>query len=352
LVWAFVYLAVRNLFALVWLLARPRRSKELEILVLRHEIAMLRRQARQPRRTRADRALLAALSRSLPRIAWAGFPVKPETLLRWHRQLVARRWTYAHRAPGRPPLESSVRELIRRLAEENGHWGYKRIVGELKGLGIVVSATSVRKVLLEDGLQPAPRRSRSSWRAFLRAHAASVLACDFLTVETAFLQRIYVLFFISLETRRIEYIASTWNPDGRWVTQQARNLVMHFGDQHPFRFLIHDRDTKFSHAFDEVFRTEGVKVIRTPIQAPNANAFAERWVRTVRSDCLDRMFILGRRHLEHVLRVYRRHYNEHRPHRALGLIPPDGRDAIPLDRPDHLRRHDLLGGLIHEYEAA
>jgi putative transposase len=352
LVWSFVYLAVRTLFALVWLLARPRRSKELEILVLRHEVAMLRRQARQPRPTRADRALLAALSRSLPRIAWAGFPVKPETLLRWHRQLVARRWTYANRAPGRPPLESSLRELIVRLAEENGHWGYKRIVGELKGLGIAVSATSVRKVLLEEGLQPAPQRSHSSWRAFLRAHAASMLACDFLTVETAFLQRIYVLFFISLVTRRIEYIASSSNPDGRWVTQQARNLVMQLGDEHPFRFLIHDRDTKFSHAFDEVFRTEGITVIRTPIQAPNANAHAERWVRTVRSDCLDRMLILGRRHLEHVLRVYSRHYNEHRPHRALDLIPPDGRDAKPMDRPDHPRRHDLLGGLIHEYEAA
>jgi putative transposase len=207
LLWSFAYLVVRNLFALVWLLARPRRSKELEILVLRHELAMLRRQARQPNLTRADRALLAALSRSLPRLAWVGFPVKPETLLRWHRQLVARRWTYAHRAPGRPPLESSLRSLILRLARENRQWGYRRIVGELKGLGI--TATSVRKVLLEEGLQPAPKRSHSSWRAFLRAQAASILACDFLTVETAFLQRIYVLFFISLATRRIEYIAAT-----------------------------------------------------------------------------------------------------------------------------------------------
>ena len=162
-------------------------------MVLRHELLMLRRQARQPKLTRADRTLLAALSRSLPRVAWAGFPVKPETLLRWHRQLVARRWTYAHRAPGRPPLESSLRALILRLGHENPHWGYRRIVGELKGLGIIVSATSVRKVLLEAGLQPAPERTHSSWRAFLRAQAASMLACDFLTVETAFLQRIYVL---------------------------------------------------------------------------------------------------------------------------------------------------------------
>ncbi len=352
MLWSFAYLGVRNLFALVWLLARPRRSKELEILVLRHELAMLRRQTRQPKLTRADRALLAALSRSLPRVAWARFPVKPETLLRWHRQLVARRWTYKHRAPGRPPLESSLRSLIVRLARENPHWGYRRIVGELKGLGITVSATSVRKVLLQEGLQPAPERSDSSWRVFLRAQAASMLACDFLTVETAFLQRIYVLFFISLATRRIEYIASASNPDGRWVTQQARNFVMQLGDEHPFRFLVHDRDTKFTHAFNEIFRTESIKVIRTPIQAPNANAHAERWVRTLRADCLDRIVILGRSQLEHVLRVYRRHYNEHRPHRALDLFPPNGRDPTPLNAPDRLQRRDLLGGLIHEYEAA
>jgi putative transposase len=246
--------------------------------------------------------------------------------LRWHRQLVARRWTYAHRGPGRPPLESSLRGLIQRLADENPHSGYRRIVGELKGLGVTVSATSVRKVLLEGGLQPAPERSHSSWRAFLRAQAASMLACDFLTVEAAFLQRIYVLFFISLATRRIEYMAATSNPHGRWMTQQARNLVMQLGDEHSFRFVIHDRDTKFSHAFDEVFRTEGIRLIRTPIQAPNANAHAERLVRTLRADCLDRILILGRRHLEHVLRVYRSHYNGHRPHRALDLFPPNGRD--------------------------
>jgi putative transposase len=257
LLWSFVYLVVRNLFALVWLLGRPRRSKELEIIVLRHELAILRRQALRPRLTRADRALLAALSRSLPRPAWAAFSLKPETLLRWHRQLIARRWTYSHRRPGRPRLERSLRELILRLAGENPHWGYKRIVGELKGLGITVSATSVRKVLLEADLQPAPRRTRSTWRVFLRAQAASMLACDFLTVETIFLQRIHVLFFISLSTRRIEYLACSANPDGRWVAQQARNLVMQLGDEQPFRFLIHDRDTKFSHAFDEVFRTEG-----------------------------------------------------------------------------------------------
>jgi putative transposase len=302
--------------------------------------------------TRADRALLAALSRSLPRTAWTSFLVKPETLLRWRRQLVARRWTYAQTRPGGPSLESSLRTMILRLARENAHWGYRRIAGELKGAGIDVSATSVRKVLLEEGLPPAPERTHSSWRAFLRAQAASALACDFLTVDTVFMQRIYVLFFISLASRRIEYIDCTSNPDGRWTAQQARNLVMQLGDGQPFRFLIHDRDTKFSRSFDEVFRTEDIKVIETPVQAPNANAFAERWVRTLRAECLDRIVIVGRRQLTHVLRVYRRHYNEHRPHRALQLLPPNGRDPTPSNTPTRLRHRDLLGGLIDEYEAA
>lgn len=355
MLWSFVYLAVRSLFALVPLLARSGRSKELEILVLRHELAILRRQAGRPRLTPADRALLAAVSRALPRRSWVGFPVTPETLLRWHRRLVARRWTYGQKKPGRPPIPPAVRGLILRLARENPHWGYRRIVGELKGVGVAVSPTTVRKVLVDAGIPPAPKRAQSSWRAFLRQQAASTLACDFLTVETAFLQRIYVLFFISLARRRLEFVACTSRPDGAWTAQQARNLVMQLGDAQPFRLLIHDRDKKFSHAFDEVFRSEGFEVIRTPIQAPNANAYAERWVRTVRADCLDRILILGRRHLEHVLRVYRRHYNEHRPHRALHLLPPDGRDPTPLDQAtvtQRLRRHDLLGGLIHEYQLA
>jgi putative transposase len=185
------------------------------------------------------------------------------------------------------------------------------------------------------------------------AAAASALACDFLTVETAFPQRIYVIFFISLATRRIEYIACTANPNGGWVARQARNFLMQLGEDQPFRLLIHDHDKKFSHAFNEVFHSEGIEVIRTPIQAPNANAYAERWVRTLRADCLDRILILGRRHLEHVLRVYRRHYNEHRPHRALDLLPPEGPILLKQPRATQLLcRRGLLGGLIHEYKAA
>jgi transposase InsO family protein len=243
--------------------------------------------------------------------------------------------------------------LIVRLAKENPRWGYRRIVGELKGLGVTASATTVRNILLETGVPPVPERAGLSWRAFLRQQAATTLACDFLTVETAFQQRIYVLFWISLATRRIEYVACTSNPDSGWTAQQARNLMMQLGDQRPFRLLIHDRDSKFGGGFDEVFRSEGFKVIRTPVRAPNANAHAERWVRTLREDCLDRLLIVGRRQLERVLRVYVRHYNAHRPHRALELAPPD-RSALvaPSTLPARVERSDLLGGLIHEYRTA
>ena len=307
--WSFAYLAVRSLFALVLLLGRSDRSKELEILVLRHEPTVLRRGCRPLRIEPADRVLLATLSRVLPRRAWAAFSVRPKTLLRWHRRLVARRWTYAHRRPGRPPLAGATRELILRLARENPHWGYQRIAGELKHLGLAASATTIRKVLCRAGVPPAPQRARQSWRSFLRQQAATTLACDFFTVETLALQRIYVLFFLSLATRRVEFIASTPNPDGAWLSQQARNLLMQLGDhERRLRLLIHDRDTKFSRGFDEVFRSEGIEVIRTPVQAPNANANAERWVRTVRADCLDRILILGRRQLERVLREYTTHY--------------------------------------------
>jgi len=324
LVLSLVYVLARRLFELVVLLGRGERSKELEILVLRHELSILRRQVSRPRFASHDRLLLAALSRVLPRRSWTAFSVRPETLLRWHRRLVVRHWTYPHRRPGRPPIDGEVRGLILRLARENTSWGYLRIVGELRKLGIDVSATLVRNVLRAAGVPPAPQRDRQDWRSFLRQHAATTLACDFLTVDTASLRRLYVLVFICIGSRRIEYIASTSNPHGRWMLQQARNLLMDLDDRgrRP-RFLIHDRDAKFGRAFDAVFHGEGMKVMRTPLQAPNANAHIERWVGSVRRECLDRLLILSRRQLERVLRVYVRHYNEQRPHRALGLRAPN-----------------------------
>ena len=280
------------------------------------------------------------------------------TLLRWHRRLVANHWTYSHPRHGRPPIAREVRELVLRLARENTSWGYVRIVGELRRLGIDVYATLVRNILRAAGIPPAPERDRLSWRSFLRQHAASTLACDFLTVDTVLLRRLYVLVFICVGSRRIEYMACTSNPDGVWMLQQARNLLMDLEDrgQRP-RLLIHDRDSKFSRAFDAVFHSDGIRVVRTPVRAPNANAHVERWVGSVRRECLDRLLIFNRRQLERILRVYVRHYNEQRPHRALALQAPDppavtSMRTEPASGAIAIRRRDLLGGLIHEYEPA
>jgi transposase InsO family protein len=229
----------------------------------------------------------------------------------------------------------------------------------LRKLGIDVSATLVRNVLRNAGIPPAPQRGQLDWRSFLRQHAATTLACDFLTIETVLLRRLYVLVFICIGSRRIEHVACTSSPDGAWMLQQARNLLMHLDDrgQRP-RLLIHDRDTKFSRAFDALFRGEGMRVIRTPIQAPNANAHIERWVGSARRECLDRLLIFSRRQLEHVLRVYVRHYNEHRPHRALDLQAPSPPLTMPSTNGDPatsataIRRRDLLRDLIHKYQAA
>jgi hypothetical protein len=236
------------------------RSKELEILVLRHELSILRRQVGRPRFSQGDRLLLAALSRVLPHRSWRAFVVRPETLLRWHRRLVANHWTYPRRRSGRPPIDAEVRELILRLARENTSWGYVRIVGELRKLGINVSATMVGNVLRAAGVPPAPERDRQNWRSFLRQHAATTLACDFLTVDTVLLRRLYVLVFICIGSRRIEYGACTSNPDGVWMMQQARDLLMDLDDRcrRP-RFLIHDRDAKFSRPFDAVLRSAAIK---------------------------------------------------------------------------------------------
>jgi putative transposase len=241
-----LYVVVRRLFEFVVLLGRGDRAKELEILVLRHELSILRRQVGRPRFETHDRVLLAALSRMLPRRSWAAFSVRPETLLAWHRRLVARRWTYPHRRPGRPPISRDVRELILRLARENSSWGYLRIAGELRKLGIAVSASSVRNILVKAGVPPAPRRDSQSWRSFLRSHGAAILACDFFAVDTVRLRRLYVLVFISIGSRRVEYFAVTSKPDAAWMLQQARNLLMELDDHdRQVRFLIHDRDAKF-----------------------------------------------------------------------------------------------------------
>ena len=330
---------------------RSEAFKELEIVVLRHELSVLRRQAGRPQLTMADRMLLAAASRLLPRPNWRSFMVTPATLLRWHRRLVGR-WTYGGRC-GRPLIDEEARALVLRLARENPRWGYQRIAGELNGLGIAVSATTVRKILRSAGLGPAGERAGLSWRAFLRAQASSMLAVDFFTVETISLQRLYVLFFIELGRRRVHLAGSIANPTGARVTQQARQFAWTFQERRPsFRFLICDRDSKFTRDFDAVFAAEGIEIIRTPVRAPKANAFAERFVRTARAECLDSLLIMNRRHLERVLRIFVGHYNSHRPHRSLNLGPPEPSArrlrALPLPTAA-IERRDRLGDLIHEY---
>jgi transposase InsO family protein len=323
--------------------------------VLRHELSVLRRQTGPPQLTTADRVFLAAASRLLPRPSWRSFFVTPATLLRWHRRLVARRWTYGGRG-GRPPIGDEIRELVLRLARENPRWGYQRITGELNGLGLSVSATTVRKILRQAGLGPAVERAGLSWRAFLRAQAASMLAVDFFTVETIALQRLYVLFFIELGSRRVHVAGCTANPTGAWATQQARQFAWTLQERRSsFRFLIRDRDSKFTRDFDAVFVSEGIEIIKTPVRAPKANAIAERFVRTVRAECLDWLLIVNRRHLERVLRVFVDHYNTHRPHRSLNLAPPEPseRKARAVRPPTAtVERCDRLAGLIHEYNLA
>jgi putative transposase len=353
--WSLFYLVIRTLVRLIAIGDRRQRdehAKDLEILVLRHQLRVLQRTASRPKLRVIDRVLLAAASRVLPRDRWVAFLVTPATLLRWHRELVRRKWTYRRIGrPGRPPIDPQVRALILRLARENHRWGCVRIGGELRKLGLRVSATTIRTLLRTARLGPAPRRTGPTWTEFLRAQADGIIACDFFTVETAWLRTLYVLAFIELGSRRIHLSPATAHPDSAWVTQQARNLVMDLDGHSPaIRFLIRDRDSKFSRSFDAVLRAEGMRVIRTPFRAPNANAHAEGVIETIRAECLDWTLILGRRQFDQTLRIYAEQYNRQRPHRAIRLATPLGVARVPVPvSPRDVHRRDLLGGLIHEY---
>jgi transposase InsO family protein len=347
------FLVVRRVLALVGLGPSPD-AKDVEIAVLRHQLMVLQRQVARPRYTPSDRLVLASLATVLSRDRWRVFLVTPATLLRWHRELVRRRWSYP--SPRRRGLDPAVIDLVLRLARENPRWGYLRIVGECRKLGVRVSATSIRRILRGHHLGPAPRRGGPTWAQFLRTQAKGVLACDFLTVETIGLTRLYVLFVIELDRRRVHLVGITAHPSGEWVTQAARNLLMDL-DEHGrrFRFLIRDRDTKFTAAFDTAFAATGIETLKIPPRAPKANAYAERWVRTVRSECLDWTLILGRRHLEQVLTEYLKHYNTARPHGGIRLevpLPPTPPPSARITQLRHVQRTDVLAGLIHEYHHA
>ena len=276
---SFLYMMFGRLMTLALLCFRSSDFKELEVVVLRHELAVLRRQISRPALEPADRAFLDAASGLLPRARWHAFFVTPETLLAWHRRLLARCWTYQGQRPGRPKISREVRELVLRLARENPRWGYQRIAGELQGLGVQLSPTSVRRILASAGLGPANGRNAPSWREFIRSHAHSVIACDFFTSTPSACGESTFCFFIELSSRRVHLAGLTDNPDGAWTTQQARNLAFSLLERdRPLEFLVRDNDAKFTSAFDAIFSSEGVRVIHTPIRAPKANAVAERFV--------------------------------------------------------------------------
>jgi putative transposase len=349
-----LYLIFVRLCGWLVLLGRSSASKDAEILVLRHEVGVLRRTHPRPRLDWADRAVLAALIRLLPGRLRAHRLITPGTVLRWHRRLVTRKWTYPNRTR-RPPVSAEIAALIERLATENNGWGYKRIQGELLKVGYQVSASTIRRVLKALKIPPAPkRRTDTTWRDFLHAQAATMLAVDFFHLDCAVtLQRLYCLFVIEVGSRYVHVLGVTANPDGPWTTQQVRNLLMDLGDRAAdFRYLVRDRAGQFTEAFDAVLADAGIKAVKIPPRSPRANAYAERFVLSARTEVTDRILIFGQRHLRTILAQYEAHYNGRRPHRSRQLRPPRP-DHPPVDlSQERIKRRPVLGGLISEYERA
>lgn len=301
-----------------------------------------------------DTAVPASDRQALPRPRRTGWTVTPDTLLKWHRRRIARHWTQPARNPGRPSTTTEIRVLVIEMASENPTWGYRRICGELAGLGLRVGASTVWRILKQHDIDPAPQRSTVTWTQFLCSQAA--VACDFATVDTARLRRYYLLLFIDVTSREVFFAGITTNPNGAWSTQQARNLFLRHADRlADAGALVRDRASKFVDAFDEIFRTEGMKILKSPVKTPVANSFAERWIGTLRRELLDRTIIWNRRQLERLVVDYIDHYNAHRPHRSLDLRPPLHNDSTVSAGTPPLRgivRSTRCDGLISEYRNA
>ena len=327
--------------------------------MLRHQLAVAEREhpRAHSRLTWPDRAWLALLAGTLPigRLAVMRLIVTPGTILRWHRDIVHRRWARRSRQGrcGRPPAGRNVRSVVLRLARENESWGYRRIHGELAGLGVTVAPSTVWQIPKDAGIDPAPRRDGPGWPEFLRSQAQGILALDFFTSDLVNGAKVYVLAVIEHGSRRVWVLGATEHPVQAWVVQQARNLLMDLEDAGTrVKFVLHDRDASFAAAFDAVFRAAGVRVIRSAVQAPRMNSVMERWIGSCRRELLDRTPVWNQRHLIIVLREYENFYNTHRPHRTLKqaapLRPlPDGVTDL-----DHFRvqRRDRAGGVLHEYD--
>ncbi|MFI9842450.1 integrase core domain-containing protein [Nonomuraea sp. NPDC051941] len=359
------YLAVTNVFAALRLLPLGDRDKDVEILALRHQITVLERQLGADTRVRfapEDRAFLAALLSSLPRevLCWLRLLVRPDTVLRWRRDLLKQRHarTCRPKRPGRPPTVRSIRLLVLRLVRENPSWGYRRAHGELATLGIKVAPSTVWEILKQEGIDPSPDRMSVTWADFLRSQADALLACDFIETITLNGQRQYILAVIEHASRRIRVLGTTAHPTAAWVTQAIRNLVMDLEEAGcRARFLIHDRDGKFPAPTEELLADVGIQTVLTSIRMPRMNAVMERWVQSCRRELLDRCLLWNERHLRHALREYEEFYNRHRAHQALDQAAPLRAVPDPITDPAGIvdlkvRRRDRLGGVLHEYSHA
>jgi len=352
----FAVLLISQLAAGLRLSRREETWKAAEILLLRHQLTVLQRH--QPCRlklTWADRALLVTLLGVIPKARRPGLRllVTPDTILRWHRDIVRRRWTAKSMRgkTGRPATRRNIKALVLRLARENPSWGYRRIHGELAGLGVKIAASTAWEILKNAGIDPAPRRTGPTWSQFLRSQADAILACDFFTADLLDGTQAYVLAVIEHATRRIRILGVTLHPTGEWTAQQARNLIMDLDEQaHRVRFMIRDRGSNFTTAFDVVLADAGIRTVLCNVRTPRMNAIAERWIGGCRRELLDRALVWNQAHLRQILRQYEAHHNQHRPHRSLKGAAP----LKPLPEPVNLeqyrvRRQARVGGLINEY---